>query len=67
MVDAPWMRGRKRPGLQRVGGWFASVAVALAGATSTLDAHAQVRAFDKLVMPGPLASAHAKYEPECGT
>src|SRR5215831_11986736 len=56
------------PGLlRRTGRRLALLAMLMVGATSSLDAHAQVRAFDKLVMPGPLASAHAKYEAECAT
>src|SRR5215472_4460801 len=68
MVGEPWVPGRKWPGsLRRTGGRLALVALLIVGATSALDARAQVRAFDKLVMPGPLSSAHAKYEAECGT
>jgi len=59
-VGKPWMPGRKRPGsLRRAGGRLALFAMLLAGVVSASDAQAQVGAFDKLVMPGPLASAHA--------
>src|SRR5215831_17501520 len=68
MVGAAWVLGRDGPGLlRRTGGRFTLLVVLIVAATTALDAHAQVRAFDKLVMPGPLSSAHAKYEAECAT
>src|SRR5262249_52907407 len=68
MAGEPWTRDAEQPGfLRRAGGRLAVLAVVLASVTHVPDAHAQVRAFDKLVMPGPLSSAHAKYEPECAT
>jgi hypothetical protein len=48
-------------------GWLLR-ALAVGSAVAVLtDAQAQVRAFERLVMPGPLASAHAEYEAECGS
>jgi hypothetical protein len=43
------------------------IAVALGSFVSISDATAQVRAFERLIMPGPLATAHAQYEQDCGS
>jgi hypothetical protein len=68
MVGEPCEPRRERPvSLRRTGCRLALLAMLLTGVVGAFEAHAQGRAFDKLVMPGPLASAHAKYESECAT
>jgi hypothetical protein len=35
------------------------------GLATAMSAHAQFRAFERLVMPGPLVASHAEYEADC--